>query len=1201
MPWSVLNDPPNANELIAVHAALLPTGAAGQVVYFGDWSSWPGKTRTRILDLQTGAITSLPDSALATSNLFCAGQAFLADGRLLVAGGRIGAGSTPGEGHIHEAHEVGEHACWLFNPRAGTWTMAAPLHFQPGSNSQGGGRWYPTLVTLGSGEVFAAGGHPADDDTFEGRHNNHTPERYAPTGNEWTLIAEGAERTSAAFIPPGGYRDGYPRYHLTKEGTLFCDTYGLHPGLLTVGPRAYQPYAGSWTQPETFPPPNDYYGWGSAGTSVLLPLLPSDGYRPRVLAANGLQACRIDLAASQPMWGEVPPRVGDSSGLHRDHGYAVLLPTGQVALVGGVQDARTPSAEPAFQPELYDPGIDWPTATYLDVVVDPGNRGGWLDLDDDPSEIARGYHSTALLLPDGRVWTGGSTEIDDSPWPDEERRMDVWEPPYPVGSRPSILPTTPASVSYGKKFSIDVATPAGDPIQRVALIRCGSCTHGFDSDHRYVGLEFNGVAGLTATAPPDPEVAPPGFYMLWVVDAAGRPCNQVAFIRVCDQELDVLMERSTISRHEVVAMKTPATFINAFYVVLDGFMPHEMGNPLLEPAVTIEWLGGGTVPQIDLNPHPAGFEDPSLPPDRSQRVTFAYDLVVLNESLFASVPDTPEGLEIRLRATWRDLEVERRIRLTLKPNPRMNDGPVEWLSTDLRVFQVRPNDQMEPELTVGQDPLAFLHLLLDTWTGMPADDAHPFLDLAEEMDQSPLELAPEVNGDPVFNFAVAKVRMVAPEPVKAEDVRVFFRLFPTWTLGFEYDAETYPRTGNGGQAMPQIGILGGEIRTIPCFGAARGADLIAPGDVDVNLRTLEGVGSKEVHAYFGCWLDFNHNAAVLSELRGDHPCLVAEVHYPDDPVAAGATPGTSDNLSQRNIAVVRAPNPASPATRLIDVTFTVTPSTFPPLPPGAGSFATRKRGRPDELMIQWGNFPPETHATIYWPDVNVDQIIAAAGTRLGPRILSRVDAHTIRCRVGGTTYVPIPGNRKTDVPGLLTLEMPPDLVKGQRYRMVAHQVDGARRRIVGAVQLEVPISTAEQILPAEERKLAVLRWIRKSMGLSDRWVPIFDRWLGQVADRIRGMGGDPDAIEPFGPDSSRPVVRRPGRAFSGKLRELLYDCHGDFEGFVVEACHERRAFRSGDRGVERVVQNACDRGSTVTVHADRWDPSRPQRIVVHCC
>lgn len=1212
MPWDVLNPNPAADELIAVHAAVLPTGAAGQVVYFGDWSEYETATKTRIFDLDTGSRESLT-SGLAATNLFCSGHAFLADGRLLIAGGRIGNGANlPGDHPIHPHHEPGERACWTYEPRKRSFKPAAPLQPQPGTDDQGGGRWYPTLVTLGSGEVFAAAGHPAESDTFEDRHQNHTPERFSPTPGTWTLLAEGAERTSPAWIgnvEANAYRDGYPRYHLTGQGALFCDTLGLHVDG-GVEPRSYHPYQAQWQGPAAGAVPDSFYDWGSSATSVLLPLLPSDGYRPRFFAANGLQAYRIDNSGGQSFWQEVPARIGPDAGRTRDNGCAVLLPTGQVALVGGVQAFRTADAEATLSAELYDPGIDWSTETYLDVVVDPSNLGGWVELDGDGlADVARGYHSVALLLPDGSVWTAGSTEVDDSPYPDEEHRQEVWMPPYPDGERPVILDVDATSTDYGAQFHVDVDTPSGDPIERVALIRCGSVTHGFDPDQRYVGLTFSSGAQLTVTAPSDPDVAPPGYYMLWVVDAAGRPCAQASFIRVCEQELDVSLERSTISAFEVAAMGTPATFHEAFFVRLDGFMPHELGDPLVMPEVSLEWPAGGDVDEIEIVAGDVDHSDPTLDADRSQTATIPYGLVVTDDGVFDTVPDTPEGTELLLRVAWRQYAVERSIRLTHKHNPRMNDGPIEWLSTDVRVFKVHPGDtHIDPEVPVGEDPLAFLADLLDRWNDPTLAGTHPFDDLEDEMDESPVALNSHDGPTPVYNFAVARVRMVAPVDEEAEDVRLFFRGFPTWTLGFEYDTATYPHTSTGATAMPGFGILDAELRTIPFFGAAREADLLSPGDLEVNRHTFHGAGADEVCRYFGCWLDFNHNGGVLAQMRSEHPCLAAEIHYPPDPIKPGDTPGTSDNLAQRNLAVVGAPNPAGPTTRVVDLTFTVTGSRHAPRAPGEAGGIARRRARCDELMIDWGNLPPETQATIYWPDVDVDRVLAASAATLGPRVVARVDDHTISCRVGGTTYVPIPGPRTTDIPGLLTLQLPPNLVKGERYRLRARQIEGDRRRVIGTVQLEIPISTAEDLLGPEETKLGVLRWIAEAMAPGDRWRPIFERYLENIAGRVRGMGGNPDAIEPTGPQDTgrrppRPKPRPPGRhgAFTGRVHELHYDCDGGFEGFVLEDCDERRTFRSCERGLETVLRDACERRKTVTVHPAVRDASRPAHVIVHCC
>jgi hypothetical protein len=255
-------------------------------------------------------------------------------------------------------------------------------------------------------------------------------------------------------------------------------------------------------------------------------LLPSDGYRPRVFVANGFTCYRLNAGGAQGTWSELPARIGASSGIRRDHGHAILLPTGQVALVGGVQDSRSENAIAALQPEIYDPQVDWPSGTYLEDAL-PDAVGNWIELDDDPAELARGYHSTALLLPDGRIWTGGSTEDGGSPYVVEERRMEIWQPPYPAGTRP-VIKVRISCVAYGGSIPISVTLASGASVRNVALLRCGSCTHGFDSDQRYVALSFTGSMNLSAQVPTDPDVVPPGFYMLWVVDSAGRPCAEAA-------------------------------------------------------------------------------------------------------------------------------------------------------------------------------------------------------------------------------------------------------------------------------------------------------------------------------------------------------------------------------------------------------------------------------------------------------------------------------------------------------------------------------------------------------------------------------------------------------------------------------------------------------------------------------------------------
>jgi hypothetical protein len=130
--------------------------------------------------------------------------------------------------------------------------------------------------------------------------------------------------------------------------------------------------------------------------------------------------------------------------------------------------------------------------------------------------VQRTYHSTAVLLPDGRVLSAGS---DFGPG---QETVEIYSPPYLFrGSRPSIA-SAPPSVPYGESFRIE--TPEASEISRVALIRPGSTTHAVDFDQRYVDLTFAETSGaVEAVAPSSPAAAPPGYYMLFILDEAGVP------------------------------------------------------------------------------------------------------------------------------------------------------------------------------------------------------------------------------------------------------------------------------------------------------------------------------------------------------------------------------------------------------------------------------------------------------------------------------------------------------------------------------------------------------------------------------------------------------------------------------------------------------------------------------------------------------
>ena len=468
-----------------------------------------------------------------------------------------------------------------------------------------------------------------------------------------------------------------------------------------------------------------------------------------------------------------------------------------------------------------------------------------------------------------------------------------------------------------------------------------------------------------------------------------------------------------------------------------------------------------------------------------------------------------------------------------------------------------------------------------------------------------------------------------------------------------------------------LGLAGGEIVSLPFFAEDRQADMRTQPD-GTNLKDLEGAGLGEVTAYFGCWLDFNqdtprfplnppHNGnggpfsgtllSIQQLVRNHHCCLAAEIHYPLDPIPNGATPGSHDNLSQRNVVIVDSDNPGSAATHIVQSTFEIKPSVVPIVVPQAFGFlhdapkpqqppaalpedvaaeppaavlvegfehnhpqpvfaavTTRPRIENDELMIRWHDLPRDSRVAVYVPDVNVQQVAAVAASRNGPPVLTARDDNSLICKVGDVTYIPVPGPRAFNIPGLLSMKLPPTVVKGQKFTVTVHQVSGYPRRIIGSFQITIPVHTAAEILPREIRKLSVLRHIGESIPATNRWHLVWTRYLGEIADRVKGLGGNPDDIfpsptgegHPTPPDTPDP---QEPRFLTGKVIRLLYDCFGDFEGFVLETCEGEHTFRTCRKGIEEAVRKACRFGISVTVwftftHERKV---RIQRLALLCC
>ncbi len=338
------------------------------------------------------------------------------------------------------------------------------------------GRWYPTATTLGDGSVMVFSGLDENGNT------NTTVEIYK-VGSGWSQPYE------AGWTPPL-----YPRMHLLPNGTVFYSG-------STTSSAIFNPTTQTWT---TNVANTNYSGTRTYGTSVLLPLTPANNYDPRVMIMGGGNPATntteiIDLGASNPKW-----VYGPSMSQPRIEMDAVILPNGKILAVNGStndEDATTAS----LNADLYDP------------VSNTFSSAG-------ANAYPRLYHSGALLLPDATVLVLGSNPARGT----YEPHMELYSPAYlfnsdgSLATRPTITSVTPGVIGYGNSFQIQ--TPNAASISSAILVRAGSPTHSFDMDQRLVGLSFtagNGV--LNATAPPNGNIAPPGYYLLFILNSSGVP------------------------------------------------------------------------------------------------------------------------------------------------------------------------------------------------------------------------------------------------------------------------------------------------------------------------------------------------------------------------------------------------------------------------------------------------------------------------------------------------------------------------------------------------------------------------------------------------------------------------------------------------------------------------------------------------------
>jgi galactose oxidase len=456
--------PTIAFPLVPVAAALIPGDRL--VVWSADQelnydsSNDEQYTQTAILNLATGTVSASTVSNTA-HDMFCPGVSILPDGEVIVAGG------------------IGNTDTSIYNPATNTWRAGPQLNI---------GRGYQGQTTLSNGEVFTLGG------SWSGAVGGKLGEVYSPTAN-WRELT-GVPAT--------------PIYTADTQGAYRADNHGWF--IATSGGRVFQ--AG----------PSKEMHWittTGAGTITAAGLRGTSGDEmngnavlydiDKILTVGGApdyqDSYATDVANVVNITSNTPTVTATSSmAFSRAFANSVVLPTGQVLTVGGESYAVPFSDETSdLYPEMWSP-----------------STGQWTVMAEEAEP--RNYHSVAVLLPDGTVFSGGGGLCGScaTNHPDGQ----IFYPPYlfnangTLRARPTIT-SAPTSAVTGQTISVTT----GAAVSSFVLVRYGEATHSVDNDQRRIPLSIVSSAGDTyqLTIPSDPGIALPGPYMLFAIDASGTP------------------------------------------------------------------------------------------------------------------------------------------------------------------------------------------------------------------------------------------------------------------------------------------------------------------------------------------------------------------------------------------------------------------------------------------------------------------------------------------------------------------------------------------------------------------------------------------------------------------------------------------------------------------------------------------------------
>ncbi len=523
------------------------------------------------------------------SDLFCGGHVQLADGNVLFIGGTKGYPPPPKPGEYPSTVYKGANASWIFNIKAEGFEKVPYDELEPHQPKEPGpllnGAWYPSATELGDGNVISFGGLNEEGEGATATNYYIAPYNEGNTAGgdppgQW--VGFGSNELQQTYDWFWGL---YPSMILTADGRLFYD--GSHvfgngleeskatPAKSTPAPDATAVYdfycTPGKTQPEEAKEQNDtnpeakVVGPKVAGgpsseddthprventpgledpderdqsASLLLP--PAQAQKVMILGGGntyetGTDAIdstdEIDLQEEHPAWQKGPnlPRGTLDNGALEPEGAgkmyvsAVALPDGTVLETGG---SLLPRTKDVHEAAIFNPV----TNAFTPVAADP---------------VGRDYHSEALLLPNGEVIALGSNPVNVGLGTEGfQTAISIYEPPYMFkGERPVIEGidgqhnqlegnvNRTAQWEYGSEHTIAYTSKSSE-ITSAVLIRPAAVTHSSDPNQREVALPIKEAVGadgekeaLEVNLTSNPNLAPPGYYMVFLVNAKGVPAE----------------------------------------------------------------------------------------------------------------------------------------------------------------------------------------------------------------------------------------------------------------------------------------------------------------------------------------------------------------------------------------------------------------------------------------------------------------------------------------------------------------------------------------------------------------------------------------------------------------------------------------------------------------------------------------------------